>query len=455
MIKEHGLKKINKEKIFVVYGVLIMLIPLLPEILDFGFYSLKQTVYVTATMLTALVMLLFAVKEKKFYLSFFDGVCIIYILLVIVSTAFAKYGIVNSIFGKNGRGEGTLLILTYIITFAIFSKGYKYMAKTLKIGIIVAGIISLYAIIEVVLPESFASPFMFRKVENLAYSLKRVENIAITTMVNQNFLSSYISLFLPMLVFYYINNGKKISLILILSLFSALVFSCTLSGYFIFIIMYIVIIIYSLIKNKNINDVRDKVRKRILILTILFLVIFIVLNYINNGIYLKEFAGIIKELDYLFEIDDDFGTGRMNIWKTCVKIINKHKYLGIGPDSLKYEIHKAEYNLNIGVIIDKAHSEPLQIAVSTGILSAIIYLIFICKISFDLFGIIRVSFKKNTDKLYDKNVLYQHMILLGITSYILQSLGNISVVQVAPIYWAMLGLAAGIIYSEKNVQIKE
>ena len=437
-------KKLNVKNIYNIYVIILMGLPIIPEILDFGFYSLKETVFVISTIVTAGILLFATLKGRKFNITTLDIIAMIYLLFVIVATILAKYGVINAMLGTNGRGEGAILILIYIITFAIFSKGYEYVKWGLKFGIIVAGIVSIYSAIEVMLPETYASPFMFRNINNVAYSLCQKENVAITTMVNQNFLSSYICIFLPMLSFNYIHTGRKGVFCLVLMLFLAQVFSVTLGGYITFIFMYLIIIVYSLIMAKN----KEQVLLRIILLTLVMILLFIFVNYINDGIYMNEFLGISKEVDNLMALDNKFGTNRMNIWKKCILIICKYPLFGVGPDSLKNEIYQKEYQFVSKSIIDKAHSEPLQIAVSTGIPTMLIYIIFVGIIGVQLLRICLESIKNK--KISKKYTIYIHMILISIASYFIQSMINISVIQVFPIYVAMLGYSAGIIYSYKK-----
>lgn len=436
------------EKIYNIYILILMGLPVIPEILGYGFYSLKQTLFVISTVVVSGIILFLKIKEKHFNMTILDILSCTYLLFVILATIFAKHGRINAILGTNGRGEGTILILTYIVTFVLFSKGYKYIKQSLKIGMISAGVVSIYSIIEVILPESYASPFMFRNINGIAYSLSQIKNIAITTMVNQNFLSSYICMFLPSVVFNYINSGNKWGLGLIILLFLAQVFSLSLGGYITFILMYLVIIIYSLIVNKD-----KKVLTRVLLLTSVMIALFVLVNHINNGIYMGELGGTTKEIHNLVDKNDDFGTGRLNIWKTCFMIINKYKLFGIGPDSLKYEIYKPEYKFVCEELIDKAHSEPLQIAVTTGIPAVITYLVIIAVILIGLLKIVTSSLKNSNDNFKDEKVINIHMIFISIISYVIQSMMNISVIQVAPVFWAILGLGASVIKHEKGLLI--
>ena len=78
-------------------------------------------------------------------------------------------------------------------------------------------------------------------------------------------------------------------------------------------------------------------------------------------------------------------------------------------------------------IVDKAHNEYLQIAVTIGIPALLTYLTLIGII---LFKSVRLS--KSASFLIPLNI--------ALISYLIQAFFNISVVSVAPLYWALLGV---------------
>jgi len=409
-----------------------MLMPIVPEIMHYSLYSMKCTMFIGITIMTSIILLGITIKEKKLKFTFLDYMLVIYLLLVGISTIFTKHGVLNAVLGKNGRGEGLLTIFCYGVTFVIFSKGYKYIKWTLRVGIIAASIVTIYCILQALLPVNIDLPL----------GANRISGVATGTMPNQNFLSSYICIFLPMLSFNYINTGKKTSLGLTIMLFLSQIFSKTLGGYITFIAMYIVIVCYSLI----VSNEKNKLIIRIVLLTILLFVSFYIIDNIKEGTYKEELSGVQTETTNLVEQNDSFGTGRMGIWRKTIMVICNYKLFGVGPDSLVREIDKEEYYLEYPydeyrhIRIDKAHSEPLHIAVTTGIPSMIIYLVFVSTISILLLKICICNIK-NKNKMGQDN-LYIHMILISILSYLMQSMINISVVQVAPIFWAMLGLGS-------------
>ena len=156
-----------------------------------------------------------------------------------------------------------------------------------------------------------------------------------------------------------------------------------------------------------------------------------------------------EEVHKLANNDESFGTGRMQIWQKGISIIKNNPMFGVGPDNMAYEL---ECNMDKYKIfkdkdilakyrIDKAHLEYMQIAVTTGIPSMI------CIIIFQLLVVAGMLKKVVGSK---ENEVYA-MVLISITSYIIQSFANISVVQVAPIFWAMLGVGTSIILDKDEV----
>ena len=194
-------KPLTKEQlekiVYNIFCVLIFITPVIPETIGFGLYSLKATIFNITTIMISISLIVINrnnIKNKK--INLYDILLIIYMLLVVFSTIFSKYGIMKCILGSNGRGEGLLTIFSYGITFVIFSRGYKQMGATAKIAVISAMILPVYSVIQANLPRDVQIPF----IPDSPYKK------ATGTMRNQNFLSSYICIFLPMTCFYYINN---------------------------------------------------------------------------------------------------------------------------------------------------------------------------------------------------------------------------------------------------------
>lgn len=122
-------------------------------------------------------------------------------------------------------------------------------------------------------------------------------------------------------------------------------------------------------------------------------------NYAKLGDDVKSVAGS-ENLG-----EDKSGSGRMSLWVATIDMIGERPLLGYGPDNLKEHYVQRDQN------VDRAHNEPLEIAVSTGIPSALIYY---TALIWGICGFIRRRFSVD-----DKDMLIAFALLLG---YLISSL---------------------------------
>ena len=423
-----------KRIIYTIFCVIIFALPVVKEIYNTALYSLKCSIFNFATIITLVVLMIISIKERKIKPNKYDTLFIIYGLIVTLSTLFTKYGIIDSILGNNGRGEGLLTICCYISTAVIFSKGFKYIKGLLKIAFFAAIIIAIYGIIQANVPLSVKLPF------NVTSNYGTAEG----TFGNRNFLSSYLCMFLPSLSYYYLKSGKKYTLIGIALLFAAFVYAKTLSGYLTLTFLELVIILLYIVLSKN---KKEAILKSIVLIVTLVAVVSVIILINGGDNYFKEITQMKTEISNIEDKNEDTGTGRRAIWKRTLMVVKNNLWFGTGPDNLGVELrNNSEYHLQgsddilSSYIVDKAHSEPLHILATTGIFSLIIYLVIISLIQFNLMKINIKNFKnKHGDNTFNT------IVTISSLAYIIQAMVNISVVQVAPIYWGFLGLCIGII----------
>ncbi len=433
-----GLRKL----IYNIFCTLIFLLPVLPEFVRIGVYSLKNTLFNLTTITTLVILAILDIKEKKFKFTFYDFITSAYLVLVVISTIASKFGFMNCVLGTYGRGEGLLTIFSYIVTFTICYKGYPYIEKTYKAALTGAVIICIYGIIQANVPLSV----------NLPFGSSHAEGIAEGTMGNQNFLASYISMFLPMMCYYFVKSKNSKSLVVVILLFVTLVFTKTLSCYTVFIVMYIIISIFTMWHSKE----KKKTFFKLFVMTTALLLVFGLIKVVKSNMYAEELVGVKEEVNNLATGNDQFATGRLLIWKKTLLAIQNNTLLGVGPDCLKMELRNIKYRSIMGDwmdyhYVDKAHSEYLQIAVTTGVPSLMIYLLLLITVGIGLVIIVYKMHKYDDD---NDNKVFITMTLIAIVSYLGQAIGNISVIQVAPVFWAILGIGAGITIHEK-VERKE
>ena len=126
------------------------------------------------------------------------------------------------------------------------------------------------------------------------------------------------------------------------------------------------------------------------------------------------------------KLDDSYGTNRIYIWKNTIKKLPTYIWTGSGIDTFnliyndKLRIDDGDYH----AVVDKAHSEYLQILITEGIITFTAYIIFLICI---------IKQKREIKSL-------EFIILLTIIAYLIQAIFNIRVTRVAPHFFILLGL---------------
>ncbi len=177
----------------------------------------------------------------------------------------------------------------------------------------------------------------------------------------------------------------------------------------------------------------------------------------NTYYYLNSFGKfdkIIQPESAVFTDYDSLATGRGYIWSRSIPLVKSNIILGSGPDTFITEFPQQDYlgyfnNNYQGTIITKPHNLYLQIAVQTGLLSLIAFLVF-----YGMYFIWSI-------KLYIRgrfNNYYAQVgvaIFIGTIAYMVTGLTNDSSVTTAPIFWTLIGLGITMNYLAKPLLIKE
>ena len=361
------------------------------------------------------------------------------ILLVIVTKN--SVDVNTSIWGAYCRNEGLLCILSYYLLFLNSKSLDKKQISTIVKVLLGTGIVQfVYCLLQVFL--------RFPGLE--LFSLNDVNYMAMGFVGNPNFLGSYCIMLLGLaLMLYFIKSERKYFWLSII-FFVNLILSQSTGPFFSFIILFIFMIVF--MKFKDII-----VWKKVGIVFVSFMLAFIV---VSNGVelYCKKvfndkivssytIKGDILNTLNLFGASkgnddenmtiEDYGSGRITIWKNALKIVPKYFWLGSGIDTFGYVYP----DNNKGLYYDKAHNEYLQILVTEGIFSLILYLSLLLTLFVD--GI------KSNNKLV-------WILMMAFVGYALQAFLNIRVNTVAPTFYIIIGMMAGLISQEKvKAKIKE
>ncbi|MFW6287404.1 MAG: O-antigen ligase family protein [bacterium] len=427
-----------KEKyiIFVLLTIIIAIVPLiyLPYHDDF---ILMQTGYNEYTLsnpdniykpkfnvliITALILLIVLLKkyrnnlknqlnEKEYKYLF------LFLSLLLLSTINSEYKWL-AIYGRPYRWEGLLAYLAYIISFLSFSlliKSFQDISRYIKVLFTSATLIAIYGMLQL-----FSYDFIPRDPVRLNW--KRV----FATLGNPNFAGSYIIMLLLMALLMYLHAKSKKNNVLfasLSSLFYSLMIATGTRGVWL-AFMITMSFVFLLLRDKIFINY-----KKVLVLLFIFLIITISIDFYQGGYISNRFNSIITDMERLSSRDEDFdriGAKRMFIYRNSIPLLLENPLLGSGLDTFA-EIFPQELS-NSRQVTDKAHSEYLQLGVTVGIPALIVYLIFLL-----------ILLKRGYKNLARENK-YQQGLYFAFFAYIVQASFNISVIPVAPVFWAIAGM---------------
>jgi hypothetical protein len=128
-------------------------------------------------------------------------------------------------------------------------------------------------------------------------------------------------------------------------------------------------------------------------------------------------------------LDDDFGTGRVFVWRSSISAASQHLWWGTGPDTFDqaFAPFQAETQLRYNLRFDKAHNDYVQILVCCGLLALIAYLILLAGI-----------FIPYLPRAFNSPAMLA-AIGAGL-SYCIQSFFGVDVPIATPLFWMILGL---------------
>lgn len=151
-------------------------------------------------------------------------------------------------------------------------------------------------------------------------------------------------------------------------------------------------------------------------------------------------------------VSDDFAplenvsylaSGRGYIWNKTIAILKDYLLLGSGADTyaLVYPNDDFVDKYNNGynnMILTKPHCLYLQVAVQSGVLSLICFLVFYV---WYFFSSLRLYFRQ---KLTTPLNAMGFAVLLGTMGYMISGIANDSTITISPLYWGFMGIGIGI-----------
>ena len=344
--------------------------------------------------------------------------------LIFASTIVSPYKNIV-IYGKTYRHEGLLAFVAYISLFfsTIAIINTKGKIKKLLKYLFIAGII----IAVVGLIQYFGYDLI---------KLKAKQIRAESTLGNPDFAGSYVSILFPLsfIFFFYAKSKSKLwGLGIATTIFYAFLIATGTRSAYVALLAFIPLMIYFIYDKLLMH------KRRLVVIIIVFCLVTMLLGQINSSYSWRRFLSLFTEGKILMtgnqEEINKVGSNRMFIYKTAVPLLFKSPIFGSGPDTFQIIYPQEKYREFKGkmLILDKAHSEYLQIGLTLGIPALITYLWF-------LFSVLKSNFK--TINIENK---YQIAFLLAAISYLVQATFNISVIAVAPVFWVILGLNMAVV----------
>ena len=174
-------------------------------------------------------------------------------------------------------------------------------------------------------------------------------------------------------------------------------------------------------------------------------------NQVGDGTYhiLNRFLKwdkLYQQPENILNGYEEIASGRGYLWSRTLPLLKKYMFLGSGPDTYTMAFPQNDYLgfYNHGyeaLFITKPHSLYLQIAVQTGVLSLIAFLLFY---GYYFITSLRLYLKGRFSSYYAQVGV---AIMIGTFAYMIAGLTNDSSITTAPVFWCLMGL--GLVVNEK------
>lgn len=407
--------KISIEKIIYIVILLVMiLIPLLklstyiPDIarLYTKYFEIKRVYVLWISIFFLLITYIYLLLSKKEKIGIIDIIIYILTVLAFISTKYA-IDFEKSFFGEMYRNEGLLTIISYylLILNGKSIKKEKYKKNIIKVFIFIGIFQSIYALL-----QSYTYlPFIRRHI---------IKYMAMGLCSNPNFFGSYMVMQVLIIGYMYIYNPKKRYLIIYI-LFGITLYLAESTGPALSAVLTLIFSLFIIPKKWK------KIMKLIIILFLSYVFANLSLRYVQTHKYkviMLDDYEIAKEISKVTTKNtEEIGNGRIMLWKNSLPLVKKYWLVGCGLDNFK----DAYPNWGKSVKYDKAHNVYLQITITNGIPALTIFLV--------LLFLVFLKGIKYKDSLFTP----MYMAFIG---YSIQAFLNISVIDVAPYYYIIIGI---------------
>lgn len=397
------------------------------SVIKFKIYSFSSCIYILFILLLSIEMILIGCKNFKSLIDDFKNISwiqkliLLYLLFTIISTALSQYKDIALSGGT--RFEGLFTIMLYCLSFLFIS---MYVKPSKNYVYIFAVSMTIFCCISIIQLLGY-NPFnLYPEGYNYYDGNIKYSDFYIGTVGNIGFASALLCLAIPIFFVGIIRFNEKrkyfllIPLILCITVLFAIKVQAGILGVIVGTILFLPFVL----------NIKPKVRKIIFLIILLFIVMSIIFIWFYDFNEIGTFYELHELLHGNFE--NEYGTGRIYIWKNVVKLIPEKLLFGGGPDTLSkrmtthFERYNNELGLTIYALIDAAHNEYLNIFVNQGLLALVCYLL---ALVFEAIMVIKKS--ENTDVM-----MYGGAMLC----YSIQAFFGIGMCIISIFFWLTWGL---------------
>ena len=426
-------------------------------------------------------------KKKK--LSKIQIVAILFLFVNIISCFSSPYFKTHNLFIGVGRGEGLLVFSLYILTFLYLSEFSKFKTKYLTYFSISSILLNFIAILQYIGFNPFNMYQGGIGTHNVSF-MTTIGNVDFISALYCILLSISFNAFV-----FLENEKKSTKLIHLLSIFMGFFIFGVIdvqSGKLAFLTTLILILPFILLNNKRLSralimlatflmsyginiiinpEYHYDLQKLDLYFQFNYLVLLFILvsgallyvayilkktnySFSNTKKFLKTYyifiascallglgvlyfynfkSGILYEMHEILHgnLDDNFGTYRVFLWKRTLSLIFEYPLLGSGPDTFALRFMarftKDIANMQNGIVTinDTAANAYLTMLINLGIVGLLNYIVFLF-----------LQLKKGLQEMN----MESEPLFVAIICYLIQDFFNLSVVIVSPIFWLLMAL---------------
>lgn len=430
------ISKISQQLIFILLIALMLAIPASHYlILAAGNYynAIQNSIYFISFLLLIVTTIGIIMGGLKINNKFLPAIMCIMTILAVISTI-RSINPSMSIWGTNGRYEGLFMILCYYVIFISSSmiSDEKIRLNIIRIFLFIGVIHSLYGLCQ-----------RFDLLENIV--IDRYDNYHAVSGVagNPNFMGTYTVLLCGLAsAFFYFSKTIKARILYLsclLLFLLTMILTDAMSALFGTCIMIIVFFLYLFITRKQYSNYSDPFSSfKLLLIGIVvgMFGLFFLLLYTENN-YIEQITIMFADLKDLLtggEVTVESGARRFLVWKEALTLTPTYWLSGSGLDTFG-EAYHAVFPVR-DEFFNKAHNEYIQILITQGIPALVSYLTL-------YFYVIKKSIQGFKDMYIKKAASYDYLyigLFIAVIGYLFQAIFNISVIDVAPFFWMILGL---------------